>query len=106
LAIASLPQFDPARRSPPEYNSVLTAVNVRLPDTIQTPAIVLFRFTDIDNVHDEPVYNVETANPDNAKIIRAHDLGPRNIELFNYYATRQPNRHVSVFDPPAGPTTY
>jgi hypothetical protein len=28
--------------------------------------------------------------PDDAPIIRAHDLGERNAELFRYYAARKP----------------
>jgi hypothetical protein len=37
--------------------------------------------------------------PDDARIIRAHDLGPeRNRELFRYYAQRQPQRTVYRFD--------
>ena len=38
-------------------------------------------------------------NPDDAPIIRVHDLGPvRNLELLSYYLKRQPDRHVYLFD--------
>ncbi len=63
------------------------------------PALVLFRYRPGDNPHEEPVYNAEVAYPDDARIIRAHDLGPqKNRELFKYYAARDPNRRVYRFD--------
>jgi len=38
-------------------------------------------------------------NPDDAPIIRAHDLGlDRNRALFDYYAQRQPQRTVYLYD--------
>jgi hypothetical protein len=36
--------------------------------------------------------------PDQAPIVRAHDLGDLNIELYRYYALKQPDRHVYIFD--------
>ena len=72
---------------------------VRIPQSVQKPAIVLFRYTTGDLVHEEPVYNVDVVNPDDAPIIRAHDFGElRNQELFEYYAARQPQRNVYLFD--------
>jgi hypothetical protein len=47
---------------------------------------------------EEPVYNTDVANIDNAPIIRAHDLGPRNVEIIRYYAERQPDRVFYVCD--------
>jgi hypothetical protein len=40
--------------------------------------------------------------PDDAPIIRAHDLGHANRQLYAYYAQRQPNRMVYHFDRTAG----
>ena len=69
------------------------------PKDVQKPAIILFRYRAGDNVNEEPVYNVDVANPDDAPIIRAHDLGPqRNQKLFDYYAARQPQRFVYLYD--------
>ncbi|HEX4794826.1 MAG TPA: hypothetical protein VH370_13590 [Humisphaera sp.] len=71
-----------------------------IPTEVELPAIVLFRF-DTPNLgafHEEPVYNWDVAWPDQAQIIRAHDLGDQNIELFRYYAAKQPDRHVYIFD--------
>src|SRR5205814_8613414 len=59
------------------------------------PAIVLYHFSPQDVPDDEPVYNDDVAWPDDAPIIRAHDLSPaQNLKLFQYYAQRQPQRQV------------
>jgi hypothetical protein len=51
------------------------------------------------SVHAEPVYNVDVAWPDDARVIRAHDLGPeRDRALFAYYARVSPDRAVYVYD--------
>jgi hypothetical protein len=50
------------------------------------------------HIHEEPVYNVDVAWPDDAPLIRAHDLGERNVELFRYYAEHDPQRVVHRFD--------
>jgi hypothetical protein len=71
---------------------------VELPKHVTQPAIVLFRYRKGDNTNEEPVYNVDVAWPDDAAIIRAHDLGERNRELFAYYAARQPQRTVYLYD--------
>jgi len=62
----------------------------RLANLPHTPAVVLFRYAPgKDNPHIEPVYNTDVAWPDDAPVIRAHDLGPRrNIEIFRYYPER------------------
>jgi hypothetical protein len=66
---------------------------------VRAPAIILIRYSPQSSFHVEPVYNISTSNPDDARIIRAHDLGPaRNAVLFQYYANRQPNRTVYLFD--------
>ncbi len=56
------------------------------------PSVVLFPWDSARIPDEEPVYNVESASPDDATLIRAHDLGPRNRELFAYYAQRSPDR--------------
>ncbi|HEV7298892.1 MAG TPA: glycosyltransferase family 39 protein [Tepidisphaeraceae bacterium] len=67
--------------------------------TVQPPAIVLFHYGD-DNAEFAkwPVFNSDVAWPDDAPVIRAIDLGPRNAELFRYYAARQPDRQVYRYD--------
>ena len=66
---------------------------------VKPPAVVLFRYHpggmlwSVPEFIQEPVYNVDVAWPDEAPIIRAHDLGPvRNREIFGYYAKTQPDR--------------
>ena len=66
---------------------------------VKPPAVVLFRYHpggmlwSVPEFIQEPVYNVDVAWPDEAPIIRAHDLGPvRNREIFSYYAKTQPDR--------------
>ena len=63
-------------------------------DDIHEPAVVLFRYVGGGDCDEEPVYNVDVASPDDATIIRAHDLGARNIQLFEYYANKQPERAI------------
>lgn len=60
-------------------------------------AIVLFRFASGLQT-EEPVYNLGVLWPDNALIIRAHDLGERNIELYRYYARCDSGRVVYLYD--------
>ena len=71
-------------------------------DRVQKPAVILFTYRAGVNVIEEPVYNTATAWPDDAPIIRAHDLGPRNAEIFDYYARRQPDRVFYRFDRATG----
>jgi hypothetical protein len=61
------------------------------------PALVFFPHDPDGDFDDEPVYNIETPWPDDARVVRAHDLGDRNIDLVRYYAERQPPRHVYVY---------
>ena len=70
-----------------------------LPYVVQTPAVVLFRYDLGSGTYDdEPVYNPGVIWPDDAEIIMAHDLGPQNDDLLAYYADRQPERAVYLFD--------
>lgn len=69
-----------------------------LRDDLEKPAIVLFRYAPGISPDIEPVQNYETAWPDEAPIIYGHDMGPRNIEMAQYFRDRQPNRSVYLFD--------
>ncbi len=77
---------------------VLRFAAEQLPQLVHRPAVVLFRFDPANNIAEEPVYNTDSAWPDNAPLIRAHDLGTRNTEIFHYYANLQPNRWFYRFD--------
>jgi len=63
-------------------------------DAVQAPAVVFFRFDPSSPYNLEPVYNTDTAWPDDAPIIRAHDLGARSLDLVRYYADLQPDRRI------------
>jgi hypothetical protein len=78
---------------------VMDDVRQKLATLAHTPALVLFHYEPRENaMHDEPVYNVETAAIDDANIIRAHELGPETEKLIRYYAERQPKRYVYLYD--------
>lgn len=70
------------------------------------PALVFIRADETSNPHVELVYNIDAAYPDEAAVIRAHDLGPDNVELLDYYARRQPQRHVYHLDRGSGALRY
>ena len=76
--------------------------DAKLADLGHTPAVVLFKYesgkTPINMLHIEPVYNLETANPDDSPVIRAHDLGQRNAEIYRYYAMQNPPRFFYRYD--------
>jgi hypothetical protein len=97
----ALPQFhhqifpDDFFHLPP---SRLIAVKDQL-NRAQSPAIVLFRYNAPDDGSQEPVYNSDVAWPDEATIIRAHDLGvSRDRELVSYYAHCGPVRSLYIYD--------
>jgi hypothetical protein len=101
LTLAAYPQLQ-GNKTPDDwaFAPILRLIDERLSDLGRKPAVVLFRI-DVENgnPHIEPVYNADVAWPDDAPVIRAHDLGPaRNRELFEYYARRQPQRAIYLFD--------
>jgi hypothetical protein len=82
-------------------STVLREVNLDVPQAsdLIKPAVILFRYHPGDNYFEEPVYNTDVAWPDDAPIIRAHDLGPqRDREIIDYYATKKPVREFYLFD--------
>jgi hypothetical protein len=85
--------------------SDLVAINEALANLAHRPALVLFRYPATGgDPGREPVYNVDALHIDDAEVIRAHDLpGEINRRLLDYYAQRQPHRHVyRVIRKPAG----
>jgi hypothetical protein len=76
-----------------------TTIDTFISENIHSPAIVLFTEPGVDEqIHFEPVYNDNVAWPDDAPVVRAHDLGVRNVELFRYYARLGQNRDVWRYD--------
>jgi dolichyl-phosphate-mannose-protein mannosyltransferase len=106
VAIGALPDFDKWTGQPYLFYETLTAnrLMARLPNS---PAVVLFRFDGLkDSFHDEPAYNDSTAWPDDAMIVRVHDLGPsEDWKIYDYYAKRQPDRKFYVYDRAAARTS-
>ena len=98
VAIAALPEFDATVHDEMFDAPLIRQVNRQLLTTVHAPAIVLFQYDPKRNVNEEPVYNADVAWPDDAPIIRANDRGAENIRLFDYYAQRQPQRRVYLFN--------
>ena len=101
LAVGSLPQLN-SEVSDEVYRTPLLDYTQQALAQIPSPAVVLFRFTPGCNVYEEPVYNMDVSWPDDAPIIRAHDLGARNGELLRYFARHQPQRTFWLFDRRSG----
>jgi hypothetical protein len=94
LCVCSLPELS---RRPDHFAHApyLADINAKLSQLDHVPAVVLFKYeSKRTDVHEEPVYNIDTAWPDDAPVIRAQDLGERrDREIFDYYAKRQPQRY-------------
>jgi hypothetical protein len=99
VTVMTLPQLSSARDEWELPTGTLRQIDRQLAALDHTPAVVLFHFDpERDTPHVEPVYNTGVAWPDDAPVIRAHDLGPRDGELIRYYAGRQPGRVYYLFD--------
>lgn len=89
VSVATLPQVSGHYESEDwDVAPVLRLIDDRIADEVRPPAVVLFRAGAEDfNLNIEPTYNVDVAWPDDAPIVRAHDLGPeRDRQLYAYYA--------------------
>jgi hypothetical protein len=105
LCLTALPQLNPARHDQAFDAPLLRDVDAKL-GRIDRPAIVLFKYDPDRSLHEEPVYNTAAAWPDDAPIIRAHDLGDANARLFAYYAAGSPARAVYRYDEKNGSLTF
>jgi hypothetical protein len=107
LSVTALPQVNPVRHDQWIDAPLLRDVDRKLAALEHTPTVVLFTYDPERMIHEEPVYNVTTAWPDDAAVIRAHDLGAaRNAELFAYYAARSPGRAVYRYDEKSRELSY
>jgi hypothetical protein len=97
-AVTALPELNSSRRDQWFDAPLLRTVDRDLAGIDRKPAIVLFKYDPERVVHEEPVYNIQTAWPDDATVIRANDLGAENARLFEYYAKKSPGRAVYRFD--------
>jgi len=105
--VAGLPQFDRLAIDDFFYRyPEILQIEKNLSQLPPGRAIVLFRFGEGAEPQVEPVYNVQTAWPDDAEVIRAHDLGEaRNQALYSYYARMAPDRTVYRYSRPGGVVT-
>lgn len=106
LGMLSMPQVRRDQKDQMIENPVEVTLSAAIRSNVTEPqAIVLVRYAadaKIDSAL-EVVYNADVAWPDDARVIRAHDLdGDRNAKLFRYYAERQPERVVYRFDRSTG----
>jgi hypothetical protein len=97
-ALAALPNWSNGNPEDVFRADLLASVNQQLASLPHRPAVVLFTYDPNRDVHQEPVYNADVAWPDDAEVIRAHDRGPQNCEIYQYYAERQPQRYFYRFD--------
>lgn len=97
VSLTSLSELNPWL-SDPNVDAPMLADSEHKLSEITRPAVVLFHSEPGNDGGEEPVYNISTPWPDDAQVIRAHDLGARNIELFRYYADRPPHRMIYLYD--------
>jgi hypothetical protein len=106
LAVAALPQVRGDYESDEwDVAPLFRMIDDRIENGVRPPAVVLFHAEPGRvNFHIEPTYNVDVAWPDDAPVVRAHDLGPeRNRQLYAYYSALsrrrgEPERGVYLYD--------
>jgi hypothetical protein len=106
LAAWGFPELN--RRMGLNYDQPMLALTqAQLSILERKPAVVLFEFGEWSNVHVEPVYNVETAWPDDAQVVRAHYRSDLD-RLIRYYAEPAHGgpRHFYRFDPELSSPVY
>ena len=98
--LRALPEFNRLVRDDDRVMPILD-FDRRLAEAVEGRAILLYRYGKGANLHAEPVYNLQTVWPDDARIIRAHDRGAeQNAALYRHYARHQPDRKVFLVDRP------
>jgi hypothetical protein len=98
LTISQWPQFNRLAEDERFHAEHLRTIDAKLASLPRGKSIVLFRFSPEAGSVEEPVYNPYVRYPDDAAIIRAHDRGEDNPRLYAYYAERQPQREVYLYD--------
>jgi 4-amino-4-deoxy-L-arabinose transferase-like glycosyltransferase len=98
LALAATPEVNLYFGQDPDKMPSLRELNLGLSQKVRAPAVVFFRYRPGDPFHAEPVYNREVIWPLDAAVMRVQDLGPRNVELVDFLASRQPQRTYYLFD--------
>jgi hypothetical protein len=99
ISVMVMPQFKRDVQDRWLSNSTEIALEAAIQRLGGQQAIVIVRYSASVSPEEEVVFNFDVAWPDDARVIRAHDLGDdRNRELYRYYAQRQPRRIVYRFD--------
>src|SRR3954447_14067252 len=98
ITISEWPQFHRTASDMILIGEQLRRIDATLATLPHRPVIVLFRYVRGVSTDEEPVYNTDVAWPDAAQVIRAHDRGDENMKLFQYYAQRQPERWVYLYN--------
>ena len=100
FAIGALPEMHRPEHMLEKPSTLLFDVQQQL-ESLSEPSVVFFRFTAEDpeiEVHDEPVYNLDAADPDRARVIRVHNLGlVEDAKLIAYYGSSQPGRKMYIY---------
>jgi len=102
LCVTSWPGIDFSVSDQMMDAPLLRDVDAQLDGLPDDRALVFFRFSPDRDMNVEPVYNIQSASPDDARIIRAHDRGAQNIQLIDYYRNRHPDRAVYLYDESTG----
>ncbi len=79
VTILAVPQFNRHAMDMFFTPTVEPAVREKLAALPHQPAVVLFKYSPTQSLEEEAVYNVEHARIDAHRVIRAHDLGARNV---------------------------
>jgi hypothetical protein len=101
LVAMKLPEFNPSISDQMTPTPILHDTNMAIASLTHRPALVFITYhpEDADSWSQEPVYNTDVAWPDDAAVIRAHDLGVvENVKLVDYYARISPSRWIYVYD--------
>jgi Dolichyl-phosphate-mannose-protein mannosyltransferase len=117
MIVADMPQMDRTIHDQYFETPELEAIDAILSRQVSPPAVVMFHFNKnalidgrriTDDANVGPVFNSDVAWPDDAPIIRAHDLnadvsnvgkpGDRNVPLYEYYLRVDPNRVFYLYD--------
>jgi hypothetical protein len=99
VCFSVIPEFRPDIRDGRVPPMPLTALlHDHLDEAAGPGSVVLICYQTGDNPVEDPVYNDDVVYPDIAPVIRAHDLGSRNMEIAYYYAIHQPWRRFYLLD--------
>jgi hypothetical protein len=117
LTLAAMPQLNRVVHDQYFETPELEQIDRTVAREVSPPAVVMFHFNWNTPVNGhrvtndpsaEPVFNSTVAGPDDAAIIRAHDLNPDvssigkpgdlDLPLYEYYARIDPNRVFYLYD--------